>query len=181
MIDKIGLIILTMFGIGNIKYAPGSVASFVTCLFFYVLANNETIGDYGLFYSYDYFLIIFIFIFLIYSIILIDKLSSHFKKKDPKEIVIDEFFGQLIPLIFIFYSGHYTINTDLFFYPELRGPKLIWIFLAFILFRFFDIYKIFPINIVDKKMKNGLGIILDDILAGIYATITIVILLKLLT
>ena len=70
---------------------------------------------------------------------------------------------------------------SLFFYPELRGPKLIWIFLAFILFRFFDIYKIFPINIVDKKMKNGLGIILDDILAGIYATITIVILLKLLT
>ena len=50
---------------------------------------------------------------------------------------------------------------------------LIYILLSFILFRFFDILKPYPINIVDKKMKNGVGVMLDDIIAGIYSTIVI--------
>ena len=99
-------------------------------------------------------------ILLIYSIILIDKLSHHFKEKDPKEIVIDEFFGQSIPLVLM--SGYIISSGEV--YP---------FFLAFILFRFFDIYKPFPINVVDKKMKNGLGVVLDDIVAGIYSTLLI--------
>ena len=53
--------------------------------------------------------------------------------------------------------------------------NLLPIFLAFFLFRFFDILKPFPINIIDKKMKNGLGVVLDDIIAGIYTSITILI------
>jgi len=54
-----------------------------------------------------------------------------------------------------------------------KNPLLF--FLAFFLFRFFDILKPFPINIIDKKMKNGLGVVLDDIIAGIYTSITILI------
>ena len=45
------------------------------------------------------------------------------------------------------------------------------ILVGFALFRFFDILKPYPINIIDKKMKNGLGIMLDDIIAAIYSTI----------
>ena len=57
----------------------------------------------------------------------------------------------------------------------LENPEL-WIFLSFILFRIFDIFKPYPINIIDKKVKNGLGVMLDDIIAGIYATIIVIIL-----
>ena len=153
MIDKIGLALLTMFGIGHIKYASGTVASFVTCLIYYSLISIKI--------NFIYLLIIFL-ILLIYSIILIDKLSHHFKEKDPKEIVIDEFFGQSIPLILM---SEYIISS--------KNP--LPIFLAFFLFRFFDILKPFPINIIDKKMKNGLGGVLDDIIAGIYTSITILI------
>ena len=153
MIDKFGLALLTMFGIGHIKYAPGTVASFVTCLIYYPLILIKI--------NFIYLLIIFL-ILLIYSIILIDKLSHHFKEKDPKEIVIDEFIGQSIPLIFM---SEYIISS--------KNPFLF--FLAFFLFRFFDILKPFPINIINKKMKNGLGVMLDDIIAGIYTSITILI------
>ena len=153
MIDKIGLALLTLFGIGHIKYAPGTIASFVTCLIYYPLILIKI--------NFIYLLIIFL-ILLIYSIILIDKLSHHFKEKDPKEIVIDEFIGQSIPLIFM---SEYIISS--------KNP--LPIFLAFFLFRFFDILKPFPINIIDKKMKNGLGVVLDDIIAGIYTSITILI------
>ena len=153
MNDKIGLTLLTMFGIGHIKYAPGTAASFVTCLIYYPLILIKI--------NFIYLLIIFL-ILLIYSIILIDKLSHHFKEKDPKEIVIDEFIGQSIPLIFM---SEYIISS--------KNPLLF--FLAFFLFRFFDILKPFPINIIDKKMKNGLGVMLDDIIAGIYTSITILI------
>ena len=153
MIDKIGLVLLTLFGIGHIKYAPGTIASFVTCLIYYPLILIKI--------NFIYLLIIFL-ILLIYSIIIIDKLSHHFKEKDPKEIVIDEFIGQSIPLIFM---SEYIISS--------KNP--LPIFLAFFLFRFFDILKPFPINIIDKKMKNGLGVVLDDIIAGIYTSITILI------
>ena len=153
MMNKFGLSLLTMFGIGHIKYAPGTMASFITCLIYYFLFSIDV--------NFYYFFFIFL-ILLIYSIILIDKLSHHFKEKDPKEIVIDEFIGQSIPLIFM---SEYIISS--------KNPLLF--FLAFFLFRFFDILKPFPINIIDKKMKNGLGVVLDDIIAGIYTSITILI------
>ena len=149
MIDKIGLALLTLFGIGHIKYAPGTVASFVTCLIYYPLILIKI--------NFIYLLIIFL-ILLIYSIIIIDKLSHHFKEIDPKEIVIDEFIGMSIPSIIFLYSP--------------GEIKFIHWLIAFLLFRFFDIFKPFPINLIDKKVKNGLGVVLDDVVAGIY-TITI--------
>ncbi len=76
--------------------------------------------------------------------------------EDPKEVVIDEVAGMWIALI-----------------PAGLNPILIG--LAFILFRFFDIFKIWPACIIDKKMKNASGIMLDDIVAGIYSLIIIAI------
>ena len=184
MIEKFGLALLTMFGIGRIKYAPGTVASFFTCLIYYTFFYHYTYdpgyspdGIYFLWNNYIYLIFIYLILF-IYSIILIDKLSHHFKKRDPKEIVIDEFFGQSIPLFFYFLIAKFqwiTKRGQVDYDSFLENPEL-WIFLSFILFRIFDIFKPYPINIIDKKVKNGLGVMLDDIIAGIYATIIVIIL-----
>ena len=169
MIDKIGIAIITMFGIGRVKYAPGTIASFVTCLIFYFFIEPYT--------EFETFTVLFVVLFFC-SIIIIDKLSKYFKKKDPKEIVIDEFFGQSIPLFFYFLIAKFqwiTKRGQVDYDSFLENPEL-WIFLSFILFRIFDIFKPYPINIIDKKVKNGLGVMLDDIIAGIYATIIVIIL-----
>ena len=165
MIDKFGKEILTMFGIGYFKYAPGTAASFVTCIIFYLLYASSFYLGQGKIY-----IVCILLIILVYSIIIIDKLSYIFKKKDPEEIVIDEFIGQSIPLTPYFFHRFFSIAEVYFFFG---WPFLGWIIISFILFRFFDIVKPFPINIVDKKMKNGLGVMLDDIIAGIYSTIVI--------
>ena len=91
MIEKFGLTLLTMFGIGRIKYAPGTVASFFTCLIYYTFFYHYAYGPgylpdgiYFLWNNYIYLIFIYLFLF-IYSIILIDKLSHHFKKKIQKK------------------------------------------------------------------------------------------------
>ena len=190
MMNKFGLSLLTMFGIGHIKYAPGTIASFITCLIYYFLFSIDV--------NFYYFFLIFL-ILLIYSIILIDKLSHHFKEKDPKEIVIDEFFGQCIPLISLtvtgfnfeyillsadgptlpgVWAGIYLLKSWYYgFNVNLMQIGLIYIVLSFVIFRFFDIFKPYPINIVDKKFKNGFGVMMDDIIAGIYTAIVIGILM----
>ena len=86
--------------------------------------------------------------------------------------MIDEFFGQSIPFVIVMFI--YTMPPTKSWTSNLEFEAY-YFFLFFILFRFFDIYKPFPINIVDKKMKNGLGVMLDDIIAGIYTSITILI------
>ena len=150
--NNIAIQLITMFGIGRISKIPGTIASFVTCLFYFlcIIFNVNII-----------FLLITFFIILILSIIFINKYSSNFTEIDAKEIVIDEFLGQSIPIFFLYY-------------PIQKGDtENAWLYLLvfFILFRFFDILKPFPINLIDKKMKNGLGVVLDDLLAGIYVII----------
>ena len=178
--DKFLKAMLTMFGIGYSKYAPGTLASFTTCiiylLIFYLSSNTLTLF---LFYYNPEYVVYFLIIITISSINLIndrsfrDKFAKLFKKNDPKEIVIDEFIGQSIPIISYWYF-HFGVandsfkNASSFFYFNAFWA---WIITSFILFRFFDILKPYPINIIDKKMKNGLGIMLDDIIAGIYSTI----------
>ena len=173
MIDKIGLAILTMFGIGYFKYAPGTLASLITCVASYFLGKffwEQSADDKFSHFILNYLPFIIFFLF-IYSIILIDKLSHYFKKKDPKEIVIDEFLGQSIPCILICFK---LKSYNMFGYqaspPVMEA--IIPFSIAFVTFRIFDIFKPYPINIIDKKIHNGFGIIFDDILAGIYSAIT---------
>ena len=109
---------------------------------------------------------------------MIDKI---YKKEDSKEIVIDEFIGQSIPLLAISTSNELSIKLITFL--DNISSQLsfnwfgIWILISFILFRFFDILKPFPINLIDKKIKNSFGVILDDVVAGIFATISLYIIL----
>ena len=141
-----------MLGIGNSKYAPGTVASFATCLI-YIWLYNSQVNISWLIVS-----VIFIFLFSVYSI---DNFKNSFSETDAKEIVIDEFIGQSIPILTI-YNLLEKNNFSHF---------ILYTFASFVLFRIFDIWKFYPINKIDEKMKNGLGVILDDIVAGVFSAI----------
>ena len=150
MIKQLNILILTMFGLGNSKYAPGTVASFVTCLiyiWFYNSHINITL------------LLLVVSIIFIYSVYSIDNFQNNFSQLDAKEIVIDEYIGQSIPILTIYnLIEKNNLNHFIFF-----------TFISFVLFRVFDILKPYPIYKIDRFMKNGLGVILDDILAGVYS------------
>jgi|TARA_B110000967_G_C18794859_1_gene515226 phosphatidylglycerophosphatase A len=158
MIKRFNILILTMFGIGYSKYAPGTVASFVTCLI-YIWAYESQVNIFLLILS-----VALIFIFSVYSI---DSFVNSFSEIDSKEIVIDEFIGQSIPVLTI-YNLVEKNNLDHF---------ILFTFFSFILFRIFDILKPYPIKKIDKEMKNGLGVILDDIVAGVYPMIILLIII----
>ena len=90
--------------------------------------------------------------------------ETEFENKDPRQIVIDEVLGQAMPVILIVYlSSKNLINI----------PVEIYYLLSFILFRFFDIVKPFPVSYFDKQHKNFFGIIMDDIMAGLYTMLII--------
>jgi len=145
---KISQIFSTLFFIGYFKWAPGTLASLFSIIIIIYLNNIA---------NKNVFIFIFFCILLI-SLILIDIYSKSIKKHDAKEIVIDEFLGVYLIIIF---SNNYKLFSN----------EYIKIFLILLFFRFFDIIKPFPANWVDRKMKNSYGIIIDDIIAGIYTII----------
>ena len=158
--NRINLLIVTFFWIGKIKFAPGTCASFVATIILFSLFN--------LFFLNPIVILIVIILLFFYSFIAIKNTLKEFKNDDPKEIVIDEVLGQSIPVIlYEFAHGPTTLSFD----------KVVPYFFMFLAFRMFDIFKPFPINYFDKKFKNSFGIIMDDIIAGIYSTILLVLLM----
>ena len=150
MIKKLNLLFLTFFKIGKIKYAPGTVASLITCLLFLLLANIFNI----------FVILLFTLLIFCYSFIAINNSFEEFNEEDPQEIVIDEVVGQMLPLFAIpIYETLYPL------------PKIYYCVAAFLAFRLFDIWKPYPISYVDNNVKGALGIMLDDILASIYSII----------
>ena len=147
--NKIISIFTTLFGIGYSPIAPGTIGSIFSIVFLYFLIK---------FVSYSFLVIIFLII-LFTSLKLIEKYSNLLKSHDSSTIVIDEFLG--IFLIILFYDYLKFTNDFIMF------------LLILILFRFFDILKIFPINLVDKNIKNSFGVVLDDLLAGVYSIIVL--------
>ena len=141
----------TLFGIGFISFAPGTFGSLFAILIWYVFIDL---------FSIFYFIILFLFIFSV-SFYITDIYLDNYKKKDPSEVIIDEFLGQSVPLLFI-------VNFNIY-----------EVLIAFVTFRFFDIYKIYPINKIED-LKGSYGVILDDIVAGIYSLIVLM-LYKILT
>ena len=102
----------------------------------------------------------------IYSFYAVSEYIKFNENKDPKEIVVDEFIGQSIP-IYLYEVAHGTTKA-----PQ---ESILFYFYFFILFRFFDIKKPFPINFFDKKFKNSFGVIIDDVVAGLYVVLTLII------
>ena len=147
-----------MFAIGRSKYAPGTVASFITSLIFIF------------FYNFQVSVLVLIFgisLIFIYSVYSIDTYKNYFSEIDSKEIVIDELVGQSIPILTI-----YSLigNNDIYNF-------ILYTVFSFALFRLFDITKPYPINKIDKHMKNGFGVMLDDVVAGIYAAVFLLIII----
>ena len=128
---------------GKIKYMPGTFGTIIGVLIFQLISTNTLVDN-------IFFLIILFFVALL-------MLNYCYKKNifldtDDKSIVIDEIFGYLVFMIFF----ENTISN---------------IIIGFILFRFFDIFKPFPIYLIDKRIKNSFGVMLDDIVAGLFAGI----------
>ena len=142
--------------VGKIKYASGTFASLFACILFSLLLiiSNITV-----------ILFITVIIFL-YSFSAINNFANEFKSDDPEEIVIDEVVGQMLALLAI------PIYETLF-----PLPAVYYYVSAFLLFRLFDIWKPYPIGYVDNNVKGALGIMLDDILAGIYTIIILTVIL----
>ena len=157
MINKLNFLFVTLFGIGKIKKIPGSIASLATILFLFFLFHILNIEA-----NIILFLIIIIFFISLYSVNIYIK---NFSDKDPKEIVIDEFIGQSIPVC-LYELAHNT--------PKEFDQTLKSYFIMFILFRIFDIIKPFPVSYYDKNFKNSFGVIMDDVCAGFYVVVILV-------
>ncbi|MDC3043716.1 phosphatidylglycerophosphatase A [Candidatus Pelagibacter sp.] len=154
---KINILISTFFGNGYISRIPGTFTSLSTLIILYVLFEILQ------FKNLNYILILYSITFF-YSFYAVMDSETVFENKDPRQIVIDEVLGQAMPLILIVYlSSKNQINI----------PVEIYYFLSFIFFRFFDIVKPFPVSYFDKQHKNFFGIIMDDIMAGLYTMIII--------
>ncbi len=134
--------IYSVFGIGYIKIGSGTVCSIVPCLLIWFFGDH---------------LSLITRIFLAIFILLVSLLSSNleFDTKDPSYVVIDEFLGMWIALIF-------TSSTFSF----------VWILIAFFLFRFFDITKSLGISKIEK-INGAVGIVFDDVLAGLYTLLIV--------
>ena len=157
MIKEISKLFVTMFGLGKIPKVPGTFGSLATIIilyiFFHILHLPSNIILIGL-------IIIFFFSFIAVSLHTKDS-----KNKDPKEIVIDEFIGQSIP-IYLYEISHETKKSS--------DEAIIFYCICFLLFRFFDIVKPFPVNFFDKKFKNSFGVIMDDVCAGFYVVLSLI-------
>jgi phosphatidylglycerophosphatase A len=128
-----------LFGIGFLPI-PGTIGSLFTIVIYYLFNNYLNI---------IFFIFFIIFVFFYSLFFLNNTLNKSFSSSDPKEIVIDEFIGQSIPLL-------------------ICGNNIFLIILSFLLFRLFDITKPWPASYFDLKVKNATGVIMDDIIAGLY-------------
>ena len=146
-----------MFGLGKIKFMPGTFGSLATVIFLFYLFHALKISPNIILTGW---MIIFI-----YSFYAVSTHTKNSKNKDPGEIIIDEFLGQSIP-IYLYEVSHGTSKEI--------GEAILYYGLFFILFRYFDIMKPFPVNVFDKHFKNSFGVIMDDICAGLYVVLTLV-------
>ncbi len=158
MIKTFNYLFVTCFGIGSLRYAPGTITSLITTIFLFSLFHIVNLSNNT---------ILFILLLVsIYSFFAVSEYIKHKDNKDPKEVVVDEFIGQSIP-IYLYEISHSTAK-------EPQEAILFYLYI-FILFRYFDIKKPFPINYFDKNFKNSFGVILDDVVAGLYVVFTLII------
>ena len=141
MAGSAAIFLATGFYLGYSPFAPGTMGTLLGVPIGFFFSKLTIINQ----------LLLFFICFFIFSFIA-GKAEEVFNKKDAGQIVCDEALGFVVSMFLI----PYTIFN---------------IIIVFFLFRFFDILKPFPIRIIDQKIKNGYGIVLDDILAGVYANI----------
>ena len=141
--NRFFLIIATGFGVGYSPVAPGTLGTLVAIPIYYFLSDIPSP-------LYEITLIGFFFL----SVWISENAETSFGKKDDQRIVIDEIIGFLITMLWV---------------PKTTS----FIIIGFILFRFFDILKPIPIRRLEKGLKGGYGVVLDDVAAGAYANIVL--------
>ena len=142
-IGKLALLLSTWFGSGLLPKAPGTFGSLFALPLLLVFHVLNV-----------FFEGIFLVAFILLAVWASEVSRKCIGRDDPSEVVIDEAAGLLVTFFFL---------------------PLSWvnILLGFVLFRVFDVFKPFPIRIIDRRLKGGWGIVLDDVLAGIYANLCI--------
>ena len=149
--NNIIFLFVTLFGVGKLKKIPGSYASLVTTIFLFFLFHILNLSP-------NIVLIGVIIVFFI-SLYVVNIFIKDLDNKDPKEVVIDEFIGQSIPICLYEIAHEGTKETS---------QIIIFYCIMFILFRIFDITKPYPVSYYDKNFKNSFGVIMDDVCAGLY-------------
>ena len=136
--------IATLGGLGLFPIAPGTLGSIVSWIVFIILSHHINM---------TFLTIVFIFL----AIFICEQASKDLVEKDHKSIVLDELVGIWVAMIPVLYIS------------STQQERIAYAVIALILFRFFDILKPFPISYFDKRFKNGFGIVIDDLVAGIFA------------
>ena len=157
MIKTFNTLFVTMFGLGKIPKIPGTFGSLATVILLYLFFHTLNISS-------NIILIGLIIIFT-YSFSAVESHIKDNENKDPKEVVIDEFIGQSIPIFLYEISHGIDKSTD---------EAIIFYGVCFVLFRFFDIAKPFPVSFFDKNFKNSFGVIMDDVIAGFYVVLSLI-------
>ena len=157
MIKNLNILFVTMFGLGKLPKIPGTFGSLATIFILYISFHILNLSP--------NLILIFLIIIFILSFLAV---AAHIKdsdNKDPKEIIIDEFIGQSIP-IYLYEISHGTEKS--------ADEAIIFYGVCFVLFRFFDIAKPFPVSFFDKNFKNSFGVIMDDVCAGLYVVLSLI-------
>ena len=148
---------VTMFGIGKAKFIPGTFGSLATVVILYFCFHVLNINN--------FFILLGLLAIFAYSFSAVTNHTKNSENKDPGEIVIDEFIGQSIP-IYLYEVSH---GTD-----KQSSEAIVFYGICFVLFRYFDIMKPFPVSYFDKKHKNSFGVIMDDVCAGFYVVLSLI-------
>jgi phosphatidylglycerophosphatase A len=125
--------------LGYLPAAPGTFGTLLGCALFYLLQNQ----------SFSW-LIKFTIVLCVFAMIVAHLAEKSYGKKDCQKIVIDEVVGVLIAYLFVSFSIYHLV-------------------LGFIFFRLFDIAKVWPAKLAQDKLAGGIGIVADDIVAGLQA------------
>jgi phosphatidylglycerophosphatase A len=157
MIKTFNTLFVTMLGLGKIKIIPGTFGSLATVFILYL--------SFHIFNISSKIILLYLFFIFIYSFFAIAKHIKDNKNKDPSEIIIDEFIGQSIP-IYLYEISHGIEKS--------HNEAIIFYGICFVLFRYFDIMKPFPVSFIDKNFKNSFGVIMDDVCAGLLVVISLI-------
>lgn len=163
--DQVRETLLTFFGCGKAKKAPGTVGSFASVIFWFFVARWFFNHQFSLVFQ-NVFWAIFLVLAFIYGCLTVPIYAKKFDKIDHGSIVLDEVVGQILALqlTFCLFEENYFSQKLLVAFHLLS---------CFFLFRLFDITKPLFIGYCDKNFKTGFGVMFDDLLAGIF-TIAIV-------
>ena len=141
--ERAVLFVATGFFVGNLPFAPGTFGSLIGLPLCFLLSRLDLLKS-----------LICILIFILFAMGIASAAEKIIKQRDPGQIVIDEIAGLMVTLAGL----PFNLKTAL---------------AGFIIFRVFDILKPFPIRMIDRSVGGGSGIVLDDVMAGIYGNLII--------